>query len=64
MPIMATWMRGIVVDIRAFPSLVTRVRVPVLATPKLTPLMPISASKNFSRRVRRAILANSVGSSV
>ena len=54
MPIMATWMRGVVVVNRPLPSLVTRQMLPVSATPKLTPLIPISACKKSARSMRRA----------
>ena len=54
MPISATWMRGTDVDRRALPSFVCTTRVPVSATPKLTPVMPASAARNRSRSASRA----------
>ena len=48
MPIIATCIRGTEVHIRPLPSFVTKVMVPVSATAKLAPVMPISALANFS----------------
>ena len=48
-PMMATCMRGIDVHMRPLPSLVTRTTVPVSATTKLAPVIPISASTNLPR---------------
>ncbi len=55
MPVTAMCTGGTVVDMRPLPSFSTSSRVPVSATAKLTPETPISASKNFCRRVRRPI---------
>src|SRR5215212_4579124 len=62
MPTTATCRSGMVEHIRPLPSLVTMTSVPVSATRKLPPVIPISALKNFSRRVSRAIRASSIGS--
>ena len=58
-PVMATWMRGIEVHMRPLPSLVTSTSVPVSATMKFAPVMPMSAAMNFSRSWRRASWARS-----
>ena len=50
----ATWMRGSDVDRRPLPSLVQMQTLPVSATPKLTPLMPMSAWRKALRSTRRA----------
>jgi hypothetical protein len=50
MPMSAMWIGGMVVTMRPLPSLVTRQMPPVSATPKLTPLMPISAVRKTSRK--------------
>ena len=63
MPISATCTLGRDVHILPLPSLVTSAIVPVSATPKLTPVMPMSASRNFWRSVRRAVLHSSSTSS-
>ena len=66
MPITATWMRGRAVTRRALPSFSTTQIVPVSATPKLTPEMPMSALANTSRSRVRAwatSASRSVGSS-
>ena len=49
MPMIATCVFGIEVDMRPLPSLVTRTSVPVSATRKLVPVTPISATMNFLR---------------
>ena len=54
MPIIATWTRGSCVDRRPLPSLVQMQTLPVSATPKLTPVMPMSASRKALRSTRRA----------
>ena len=48
-PITTTCTGGMLVTSLALPSLVTVQIVPVSATPKLAPVMPMSAVKNFSR---------------
>ena len=48
-PITATCTRGSEVTMRPLPSLVTSTTVPVSATAKLAPVIPMSASRNFSR---------------
>ena len=53
-PITTTCTGGTLVTSRALPSLVTVQIVPVSATPKLAPVMPMSAFKNFSLRRFRA----------
>ena len=62
MPITATWRRGSVVTMRPLPSLVTRTTVPVSATAKLAPVMPMSAWRNFSRSSARAAAVSTSGS--
>ena len=54
MPMSATCTRGSVVVSRPLPSFVTRQMLPVSATPKLPPLMPMSALRNSGRRRLRA----------
>ena len=49
MPAMATCTRGMDVHMRPLPSLVTSTTVPVSATMKFAPVMPMSAVMNFSR---------------
>ncbi len=52
------WVLGAVVTKRPFPSLVTRVTVPVAATAKLQPVIPTSASRKSLRirpRTKRVI---------
>src|SRR5918995_382406 len=53
-PITTTCTGGTLVTSLALPSLVTVATVPVSATPKLAPVMPMSAVRNFSRRRLRA----------
>ncbi len=53
---------GRVVHIRPFPSDSTMQTAPVSAMPKLAPLTPTRASRNRSRRYRRAASARSAGS--
>ena len=63
-PMSATCTRGIVVTMRPLPSLVTRQIVPVLTTPKLAPVMPMSARRNSCAQPRardRRQLARVVG---
>ena len=55
MPTTATCTGGTVVHMRPLPSLVTVTMVPVSATRKLPPEMPISAARNSSRSFMRAI---------
>ena len=51
----ATWIRGSDVDRRPLPSLVQMQMLPVSATPKLTPVMPMSALAGTPcRSTRRA----------
>ena len=47
---------------RPFPSLVTSTMVPVSATAKFAPVMPMSAWRNFWRSSALAILVNASGS--
>ena len=54
MPISATCTRGSVVVSRPLPSFVQMQRLPVSATPKLPPEMPMSALRNPARSRRRA----------
>ena len=54
MPITTTWTGGTLVTSLALPSLVTVAIVPVSATPKLAPVIPICAARNFSLRRLRA----------
>ncbi len=61
-PITATCTRGSEVTIRPLPSLVTSTMVPVSATPKLAPVIPRSACRNFSRSSARAIRVSTSGS--
>ena len=44
------------------PSLVTMTEEPVSAIRKFAPVMPTSAARNFSRRIRRASATSWVGS--
>src|SRR5919206_116920 len=53
-PITTTCTGGTLVTSRAFPSLVIVAMVPVSATPKFAPVMPMSAARNFSLRRLRA----------
>ena len=65
-PITATWMRGRAVTRRALPSFSTTQIVPVSATPRLTPEMPMSAAAKTSRSRVRACATSasrSLGSS-
>ncbi len=62
MPMTATWIRGSVVTMRPLPSFVTRTTVPVSATAKLAPVMPMSAWRNFSRSRTRAAAVSTSGS--
>ena len=64
MPTSATCTRGAVVQKRMFPSFSTNTTVPVSATRKLAPLMPMSALANFSRSAWRAIAVRRSGTSV
>ena len=61
-PMSATWIRGSEVTIRPLPSLVTRTTVPVSATAKLAPVIPMSAWRNFSRSAFRATAVRTSGS--
>ena len=61
-PMRATWIRGSEVTIRPLPSLVTSTTVPVSATAKLAPVIPMSAWRNFSRRAFRATAVRTSGS--
>ena len=54
MPIITTCTRGSVDDMRPLPSLVTRQMVPFSTTPKLAPVIPMSARRNSSRSLSRA----------
>ncbi len=47
---------------RPLPSLVTSTRVPVSATAKLAPVMPMSAWRNFCRSSFRATAVSTSGS--
>ena len=63
MPITATCTGGSEVTIRPLPSFVTITTDPVSAMPKLTPEMPISASRNRSRSLSWAKWQSSAGTS-
>ena len=58
-PMIATWTRGIDVHILPLPSLVTSTSVPVSATRKLAPVIPMSASMNLPRSSPRAAAVSS-----
>ncbi len=60
----ATCTRGTVVTMRPLPSLVTSTTLPVSATPRFTPVMPRSASRNRRRSSPRAKAVSSSGSVV
>ena len=62
MPMTATWIRGSEVTMRPLPSLVTRTTVPVSATAKLAPVIPMSAWRNFSRSWTLAAAVSTSGS--
>ena len=64
MPIRTTCTRGRVVTRRALPSLLTSTMAPESTTPKLAPVMPMSADRKASRSLARAILASFSGSEV
>jgi hypothetical protein len=55
-------MRGSEVTMRPLPSLVTSTTVPVSATAKLAPVIPMSAWRNFSRSALRATAVRTSGS--
>src|SRR5208337_4841034 len=63
-PTSATCTLGTVVQKRMFPSFSTNTTVPVSATRKLPPLIPMSALANLSRRTWRAIAVRRSGTSV
>ena len=63
-PITVTSTSGSVVHMRPLPSDSTTQTVPVSATAKFAPEMPMRASRNFARRCRRAASASASGSSV
>ncbi|MNF81321.1 hypothetical protein D3C84_635890 [compost metagenome] len=58
MPISVICVFGTVVTIRALPSFSNNTIEPVSAIAKLQPVMPISASRNFSRSFLRTKPAN------
>ena len=64
MPMKATCTRGRVVAMRMLPSLETVVMWPVSAQAMLTPEVPMSAARNFSRSALRAAWVSSGGSVV
>ena len=60
----ATWILGSEVVRRAFPSFSVIEIIPVSATAKFAPLIPISALQYFIRISRRAVIVSSSGLSV
>ena len=63
-PITVTSTSGSVVHMRPLPSDSNTQTVPVSATAKLAPLIPMRADRNLARRCRRAASASAAGSSV